>query len=366
MRFKLQLTTTHTMFASQSELTKHKINPHEHEIEEIKNILKNSLNADFQNNPTPGNAKKIILNSLEGSKFSFQIDDDFLQNQKLLNAHLNRINQTLKNKNSDYYIGLVETLDDWKKKKTILKKPIIGKIVRLLYFVFCRILPKLKWYQFLTFNKSKRLLSKAEVLGRFIYNGFEICDFFPIKSNFHVFILKRKGEPLKQSTSEGVILKIKRIGKNGKLFTVYKLRTMHPYSEYLHEYMINTHGFNEKGKIKNDFRAAKWAKIFRKYWLDELPQLLNLLKFQMKLVGIRPVSQSYFNSLPKEIQEKRIQHKPGCIPPYVAHDFGTSKESVLEAELVYMDEKLKNPYTTDIKYFFVAIFKIVFKGKRSS
>jgi lipopolysaccharide/colanic/teichoic acid biosynthesis glycosyltransferase len=141
---------------------------------------------------------------------------------------------------------------------------------------------------------------------------------------------------------------------------------MHPYSEYLHEYMIKTHGFDEKGKIKNDFRAAKWAKTFRKYWLDELPQILNVLKFQMKLVGIRPVSESYFNSLPKEIQEKRIHHKPGCIPPYVAHDFGTTKESVLEAELVYLEQKTKKPYTTDIKYFFVSIFKIVFKGKRSS
>jgi lipopolysaccharide/colanic/teichoic acid biosynthesis glycosyltransferase len=171
---------------------------------------------------------------------------------------------------------------------------------------------------------------------------------------------------LKQSTSEGVLLQINRIGKNGKFFKVYKLRTMHPYSEYLHEYMIKTHGFDEKGKIKNDFRAAKWAKTFRKYWLDELPQILNVLKFQMKLVGIRPVSESYFNSLPKEIQEKRIHHKPGCIPPYVAHDFGTTKESVLEAELVYLEQKTKKPYTTDIKYFFVSIFKIVFKGKRSS
>ena len=354
------------MFASQSEFNEHKISTDENEIDIIRTLIKNELNAEFYNTSTAFQAKNNILNSLIKKNLNVLVDDIFLQNQQQLNEHLNKVNQSLKNNKESYYIGIVETLDDWKKKKTILKKPFIGKIVRFLYFIFYRILPKLKWYQFITFHKSKRLLSKAEVLGRFVYNGFEICDFFPIKSNFHVFILKRKGEPLKQSTSEGVLLKINRIGKNGKLFKVYKLRTMHPYSEYLHEYMIKTHGFNEKGKIKNDFRAAKWAKVFRKYWLDELPQLLNVLKFQMKLVGIRPVSESYFNSLPKEIQEKRINHKPGCIPPYVAHDFGTSKESVLEAELVYMDKKLKNPYTTDIRYFFVSIFKIVFKGKRSS
>jgi lipopolysaccharide/colanic/teichoic acid biosynthesis glycosyltransferase len=354
------------MFASQSDSDNLNIKKTDEEIELIRITLKNNLNAanNIQNNLE--NVKKVLSDSLSSIQINTLIDDSFLQDCRHINIHLNNINKELENSEITYFLGLVETLDDWKKKKTILKKPIIGKIARLFFFVFYRILPKLKWYQFLTFNKSKRLLSKAEVLGRFVYNGFEICDFFPINSNYHVYILKRKGEPMKQSTSEGVLLKINRIGKNGKIFKVYKLRTMHPYSEYLHEYMINTHGFNEKGKIKNDFRAAKWAKVFRKYWLDEIPQLLNVLKFEMKLVGIRPVSESYYNSLPKEIQEKRIQHKPGCIPPYVAHDFGTTKESVLQAELVYMEEKSKNPYTTDLKYFFVSIFKIVFKGKRSS
>ncbi len=354
------------MFASQFESNKNNTKANYNEIETIKITLKEILNSSLGENSTFETAKIFLEKSIKNVKSSIVLDDDYLQNHQYLNLHLEKVNHKLKKSPESFYIGIVETLDDWKKKKTILKKPIIGKIVRLLYFIFYRILPKLRWYQFITFNKSKRLLSKAEVLGRFVYNGFEICDFFQVKSNFHVFILQRKREPLKQSTSEGVLLKINRIGKNGKLIKVYKLRTMHPYSEYLHEYMIKTYGFNEKGKIKNDFRAAKWAKVFRKYWLDELPQLLNVLKFQMKLVGIRPVSESYFNSLPKEIQEKRINHKPGCIPPYVAHDFGTSKESVLEAELIYMDKKLKNPYTTDIKYFFVSIFKIVFKGKRSS
>jgi lipopolysaccharide/colanic/teichoic acid biosynthesis glycosyltransferase len=354
------------MFSSQFENYENKPNNHEIEIDLFKTKLKNSLNLNFKENSNSKIAKNIILDSLSTSNLKAIVDEKFLQNHQFLNLHLTEVNQKLKSTNESYYIGLVETLDDWKNKKNILKKPVVGKLVRFLFFVFYRILPKLNWYKFLTFHKSKRLLSKAEVLGRFVYNGFEICDFFSLKSNFHVFILKRKDEPLKQTTSEGVLLKINRIGKNGKLFKVYKLRTMHPYSEYIHEYMIKTHGFDEKGKIKNDFRAAKWAKTFRKYWLDELPQILNLLKFQMKIVGVRPVSESYLNSLPKEIREKRIHHKPGCIPPYIAHDFGTTKESVLEAELVYMEQKTKNPYTTDIKYFFVSIFKIVFKGKRSS
>ncbi len=354
------------MFESQIENNENKQLSNNDEIEIISSVLLTSFNSNFSQNLDFRSSKKNIENTLRDKNILFHFESDYLQNYKDINLHLDRINQELNNSNNIYYIGLVETLDDWKKKKTYLKKPILGKFFRLLFFLVYRILPKFKWYNTITFNRSKRLFSKAEILGRFVYNGFEICNFLQTNANLHFFILKRKTYPLKQTTFEGVILKLNRIGKKGKIFKVYKLRTMHPYSEYLHEYMINNHGFNEKGKIKNDFRTAKWAKLLRKYWIDELPQIINLLKFEMKLVGVRPVSESYFNSLPKEIQEKRIQHKPGCIPPYIAHDFGTTKESVLEAELVYMDKKSKNPYSTDIKYFFVSIYNIVFKGKRSS
>jgi lipopolysaccharide/colanic/teichoic acid biosynthesis glycosyltransferase len=339
--------------------------------------IENSINSFIKNlelalNNTTSSTSGLKEIDMAISKFAFGEKSSILQENfwfheiKNINDHLCFINKKLEKTNDTLYVGIVETLDDWKEKRTILKIPFISFIFRALFFLFYRVLPKLKWYQIITFYQTKRLLSKAEILGRFVYNGFEIGGLIKLKSNYHVFVMKRIGEPLKQKTSEGIILKINRIGKNGKLFKVYKLRTMHPYSEYLHEYMITKHGFNEKGKIKNDFRAARWAKVFRKYWLDELPQLLNVLKFEMKLVGIRPVSESYFDSLPIEIQEKRIHHKPGCIPPYVAHDFGTTKESVLEAELVYMEQKTKNPYSTDIKYFFVAIFNIIFRGKRSS
>jgi lipopolysaccharide/colanic/teichoic acid biosynthesis glycosyltransferase len=166
--------------------------------------------------------------------------------------------------------------------------------------------------------------------------------------------------------SEGFILKMNRLGKNGIPFRVYKLRTMHPYSEFLHEYMIINHGFNAKGKINNDFRMAQWGKSLRRFWLDEIPQLFNLLKGDLKLVGVRPVSESYFKSLPKEIQLMRINHKPGCIPPYVALNVGTTKEDVLTAECVYMEQRDKSPFLTDLRFFFSALYRIVFKGKRSS
>lgn len=288
-----------------------------------------------------------------------------LTNEKNINEVLLILNQELKNSNK-IAIGIVETTDDWKQKKRSLKIPLLKWFIRFWSFVFYRFLPKQSFFQLLTANSTKRLYSKAEILGRFIYSGFEIIDFTPLEEGYHLFTVKRISEPKTTKTSEGFILKMNRIGKNGKLFKVYKIRTMHPYSEYLHDYMIKHHGFNEKGKIKNDFRMAKWGKVLRKYWLDEIPQILNVFKGQMKLVGVRPVSQSYFNSLPVDIQQKRLTQKPGCIPPYVAHEYGTTKENVLQAELKYLEDKIQNPYSTDFRYFFIALYKIIFKGKRSS
>ena len=166
--------------------------------------------------------------------------------------------------------------------------------------------------------------------------------------------------------SYGPLFKMKRLGKNGDIIGVYKFRTMHPYSEYLHDFILKTNGYSESGKPADDFRIPRWAKIMRKYWIDELPQLINVCKGEIKLVGVRPVSQRYFKDIPKEMQKLRLTQKPGCIPPYVSLNREGNVMSVLQAEKQYLEEKIRNPYFTDSKYFLKAIFNIVFKNKRSA
>ena len=141
---------------------------------------------------------------------------------------------------------------------------------------------------------------------------------------------------------------------------------MHPYSEFLHDFMISKHGYGALGKPKNDFRVTNWGKFLRKFWIDEIPQIFNVLKGDMKLVGLRPVSQVYFNGLSEELQKMRIKFKPGCIPPYVAFNEKSSRDSVLLAEEKYIALKNKNPYTTDIGLFFKALYFILIKKKRGS
>ena len=93
------------------------------------------------------------------------------------------------------------------------------------------------------------------------------------------------------------------MGKNGKTIFIYKFRTMHPYSEYLQTFLIKRNGYSDKGngKIKDDFRIASWGYIFRQFFLDELPQFINLLKGDLNLVGVRPISYARLIEFPEDV-----------------------------------------------------------------
>ncbi len=170
--------------------------------------------------------------------------------------------------------------------------------------------------------------------------------------------MKTKEPFYDMSPTYGPIVKLRRVGKNAKEIKVYKFRTMHPYSEYIQDFVLGLNGYNEVGKPAGDFRLTQWGKFFRKYWLDEMPQLINVLKGEMKLMGVRPLSKVRFSEFPDDLKEKRIKEKPGCIPPYVALNM-PSEEGNLEAERIYLREKEKYPRTIGIRYTYRAIKNIL-------
>jgi len=254
-------------------------------------------------------------------------------------------------------------------KKGIYATPVIGKVARGTEFIVHRVIPKTKGLSSVYFALTKgtnRRLSKAEVLGRLVFCGFEIVETNVIDGYTH-FTVKKVSEPqTATSVSGGWIYKMPRVGLNGKIIHVYKFRTMHPYSEFLQDYLKMPHGYGANGKISNDFRMTSWGKFLRRYWLDEVPQLINVIKGDMKIVGVRPISMSYFRDIPKDLQELRVKHKPGCIPPYVAMNRSSSVASVLNAEKEYLETKTQHPLSTDMKYLFWAVYNIIVKKKRSA
>lgn len=294
------------------------------------------------------------------------IDFKLTNNTRFINKYFEAINSLLPD--AGVYIGCVETNRQRNIRLYGDKKNFFIKAWILFEFMFHRVLPKLnafkKPYFFLTKGKY-RFLSTAETLGRLVSCGFEIIE-YKIMENLTYFVVMKTREPsFDMSPTYGPLVKLNRVGKDGKIIKVYKFRTMHPYSEYIQDFVIKLNGYSEIGKPADDFRLTKWGKFFRKFWLDELPQLINVIKGEMKLVGIRPLSQRFLSEYPEDIKKLRLKHKPGCVPPYVAL-LKQDLEEYIESEVIYLQEKKKNPYTTDIKYLLKAFFNIFTNKIRSA
>lgn len=116
---------------------------------------------------------------------------------------------------------------------------------------------------------------------------------------------------IKLESKGPVIFSQKRVGLNGKEFKMYKFRSMVFNAEELKEKLAKQNEMSgPMFKIKDDPRVTKIGNFIRKTSIDELPQLINILKGDMSLVGPRP-------SLPKEVSEfepwmlERLNVKPG-------------------------------------------------------
>jgi hypothetical protein len=100
------------------------------------------------------------------------------------------------------------------------------------------------------------LLALTEAMGRLVSCGFEIVSHE--RQGYHTYILARKtGSPVyDMSPTYGLLVKLDRVGQDGKKMHLYKVRTMHPYSEYLQEYLYNKNGTANGDKIIDDFRVT--------------------------------------------------------------------------------------------------------------
>ncbi len=121
---------------------------------------------------------------------------------------------------------------------------------------------------------------------------------------------------IKLDSGGSVLFRQKRIGKNGKIFTFLKFRSMHnEASDDIHKEYIKTliNGEKKKGeifKMEDDPRITRFGRFIRKTSIDELPQFFNVLKGDMSIVGPRP-------ALPYEVEmytdwhKDRLTIKPG-------------------------------------------------------
>ncbi len=278
-----------------------------------------------------------------------------------LNKHLHQVNRKLPD--AGIYIGCFEGYQERKTRFRARYPKSLFKALWLSDFILNRVLPKLsstkRIYAFLS-RKKYPVISKAEALGRIVYAGFEIVGCESIDNLIYFSVIKTKEPALSKASSGDLFFRLKRVSKGGKIIGIYKVRTMHPYSEYLQDYVVKMNGYNKTGKPNNDFRLTSWGKLIRKLYLDEIPQLINVVKGDICLVGVRPISQSGYKALPPDLQVDRIKYKPGCIPPNVSLGI-TGFSGVIRAERLYLKHKQNHGYLTNFRFFWMAMYNIISK-----
>lgn len=154
----------------------------------------------------------------------------------------------------------------------------------------------------------------------------------------------------------------KRIGLNGKLFRLYKFRTMYNNADKeLRNILKNDEDarieYEQNKKLKNDPRITKVGNIIRRLSIDELPQLINILKGEMSLIGPRP----YLYREKKDMGEyykKIITVKPGLTGLWqVSGRSDISFNARLKLDKEYIETQ---SFKNDVKIFFKT-FAVIFK-----
>jgi lipopolysaccharide/colanic/teichoic acid biosynthesis glycosyltransferase len=359
-----------TEYVSSRAKTRRKYSPRP-QLEKIGGMDKHLREYISQFCDLSGNTAQILRTSIVESidqlpnSYSTIVNLKRVNDVKQVNKFFSAVNRHLPMGGT--FIGCVET--KYLRRQRIFRKfpPVLNKIYYMIDFVFKRVFPKLpvtrKIYYFMTGGRNK-VLSRTETLGRIYAAGFEIINEKFIKDNLYFVARKIKNPIFNYEPVYGPIFKMRRHGKNGKIIHVYKMRTMHAYSEFIQEYVYENNSLAEGGKMKNDFRVSTLGKIFRKYWIDELPMIFNLLKGEIKLIGVRPLSSHYLSLYTNELKEKREKIKPGLIPPFYV-DLPKTLEEIMDSEMRYLQSYDKSPFLTDTKYFFISVYNIVVKKARS-
>ena len=153
---------------------------------------------------------------------------------------------------------------------------------------------------------------------------------------------------IKFSSKGPAIFKQERAGKNGKPFMFYKFRTM----------KLDVDPFGPSPKSGKDPRLTKVGMFLREYSLDELPQLFNVLKGDMSIVGPRPLYVSQMSEW-NEQQKKRLLVRPGLTGLAQISGRGElTREEKLELDVEYVETA---SFLADIKIILTTIARVFWR-----
>ena len=266
-----------------------------------------------------------------------------------------------------YLFVVYKDLDDFEREYLFSESRFIKFLKTRYYYLYYRAFPKIPFlnalYKLISGGRNK-VISRAETWGRLFYCGFDVEN--EIKNEGICYLLARKTKTPSENPNPSFypIIKLNRVSLYGTIIKIHKIRSMYPYSEFIQKKVFEETNLTSAGKFGNDFRITKAGKIFRKYWIDEIPQFLDWFRGKIKLVGIRAMSQHYFSLYPQEYKDLYYKVKPGIISPIFDEKTDGFAE-IVRIEQKYLESYLRNPVKTDFKYFFITLGHM-FKGIRSN
>lgn len=209
------------------------------------------------------------------------------------------------------------------------------------------------------------LLNKDKIKSRFVYYSLKrIFDCVAALTGIVILspLMVIIALLIKLEDHGPVFYKQFRVGKNGKVFKMYKFRSMVVNADQLFEKLKDQNEISgAMFKIKNDPRVTKIGHFIREHSLDELPQLINVVRGDMSLVGPRP-------PLPSEVKQytdydkQRLYVVPGCTGLWQA----TKRNDVGFDEMVNLDIKyIKHASLNYDFWIIIKTMKIMFLPNES-
>ncbi len=173
--------------------------------------------------------------------------------------------------------------------------------------------------------------SKFDNLDCEVKDGYPVAVFSPTVYNGNLLLVKQAFDfvggligslaalvlialvaiPLKKESPGPLIFKQPRVGKNGRIFNIYKIRSMYVDAEERKAELLENNSMDgHMFKMEDDPRITKVGRFIRKYSIDEFPQFWNVLKGDMSVIGTRPPTLDEFEQYEKH-HKRRLSLKPG-------------------------------------------------------
>lgn len=209
-------------------------------------------------------------------------------------------------------------------------------------------------------NVNREVIPKNGIIYRFIKRCFDIIASFIFLILFGWLILLLMLIKFLEDGHNPIYTSI-RVGMNGKLIKFHKIRTMRPNADKLKQELIDK-GLNEADgpafKMKDDPRVTKIGKIYRKFSLDELPQIWDILVGRISVVGPR-------SPIPKEVdqyneyQKHRLDVKGGllCLWQIQKNRHDLSFEDWVNLDIKYIETR---NLWLDFKIIVIGAFGVIF------